>query len=118
MKSEVDGVIVSAIHRVLNGGYYLSEEMNRKIIHHFQDNHDTVGHRASSSLPQLTDRELEVFELIGRGFRTREIGDALHISPKTVESHRCRIKEKLSLDSTNELIQRAAVWVTSPISAA
>ena len=59
----------------------------------------------------LSDRELEVFEMIGRGFTTREVAERLSISPKTVESHRARIKAKLDIDNSIELMRRAIQWV-------
>jgi len=114
MKSEVDAVVIEAIHRVLRGGYFLSEEMNTKIMHQYQDTYDGAGIRDTNGVNQLSDRELEVFELIGRGFSTHKIADSLSISPKTVESHRGRIKEKLALHNTTELLQRATLWVEQP----
>jgi DNA-binding NarL/FixJ family response regulator len=108
MKKEARTRIVEAIRRVLNGSFYLSDEMSTKILLQYQ------GRRMdeeSSSIERLSDRELEVFELFGRGFSTREIAESLLISPKTVESHRNRIKTKLAVDSTSELLQRAVQWV-------
>lgn len=108
MKREARTRIVEAIRRVLNGSFYLSDEMSTKILLQYQ------GRRMdeeSSSIERLSDRELEVFELFGRGFSTREIAESLLISPKTVESHRNRIKTKLAVDSTSELLQRAVQWV-------
>jgi DNA-binding CsgD family transcriptional regulator len=61
----------------------------------------------------LSDRELEVFELTGKGSSTREIAERLHLSVKTVESYRARIKDKLNLDSGNELMKHAVQWVES-----
>ena len=63
-----------------------------------------------SPLEGLSDRELEVFQLIGQGKTMKEIGDGLHISPKTVEVHRSRIREKLKITSAAELISYAARW--------
>ena len=114
MKSEVDDVIVVAIQRVLAGGYYLSDRMNTRIIHQFQEHRSTGPIPDSPGLSQLTDREMEVFELIGRGLQAHEIGERLHVSSKTVDSHRSNIREKLGLSSTTELIQRAALWVANP----
>ena len=64
-----------------------------------------------SPIDSLSDRELEAFELIGEGMTTESIADKMHISPKTVETFRARIKEKLGLSNMTELIQRAAQWV-------
>ncbi len=110
MKSEVDAVLISALRTVLNGGFYLSENMNSKILSGYARG-ETVS--PPSLLNQLTDRELEVFELQGRGLTTKEIGEAMHISPKTVETYRGRIKTKLCLDSTTALTHRAVQWVQS-----
>ena len=62
-------------------------------------------------MQRLSDRELEIFELMGQGKTTQEIADALMISPKTVESHRGRIKDKLAIETTTQLLQRATLWV-------
>jgi DNA-binding CsgD family transcriptional regulator len=66
-----------------------------------------------SPLEVLSDRELEVFELTGHGASTRDIAERLHLSVKTVESYRARIKKKLQLDSANELMKHAVQWVES-----
>ena len=66
---------------------------------------------AASPLEVLSDRELEVFEMTGRGLGTREIAEQLHLSVKTVESYRARIKDKLSLRTAAELMQHAVQWV-------
>ena len=73
----------------------------------------TSGNESKSDNPLdvLSDRELEVFELTGKGLSTREIGDNLHISVKTVESHRANIKDKLQLETANELMRHAVRWV-------
>lgn len=110
MKSEVDVTVVEAIRRILDGGFYLSEQMGTRILLQYQ----RMGRRLaeeSDPLQRLSDRELEIFELMGQGLTTQEIADALVISPKTVESHRGRIKTKLAIDTTTELLQRATLWV-------
>ena len=66
-----------------------------------------------SSSGSLTDRELEIFELIGRGRGTREIAQHLRLSISTVETHRAHLKEKLELESATELIRRAVEWMSS-----
>ena len=111
MKREVDTSVVEAIGRILRGGFYLSDEMSTKILLQYRK----IGHlspeEAVPSIQQLSDRELEVFELMGQGYTTRAIAEALMISPKTVESHRGRIKDKLAIETTTELLQRATLWV-------
>lgn len=111
MKSEVDAVVVEAIRRILRGRFYLSEEMDTKILLQYQRTGELPDSDDSDPLQQLSDRELEVFELMGHGNTTREIAEALMISPKTVESHRGRIKKKMAIDNTTELLQRATLWV-------
>jgi len=109
MKREVRTKIVEAIRRLLNGGTYLSDQMSARLLNQYQ------GGRFDerSPLERLSDRELEVFELYGRGYSTREIAEALFISRKTVESHRNRIKDKLGIESTAQILQRAVQWVQS-----
>lgn len=107
MKQEGGKKIIEAIRQVLDGHIYVSEKMSAKILEIFS------GHRpasATASVEQLTDREFEVFQLIGSGKGTREIADQLHLSVKTVEVHRANIKEKLTLKTTTELIRYAVRW--------
>lgn len=107
MKKEARSKIVDALRQMLRGSFYLSNEMSTKILLQYQ------GGRIEderSSIERLSDRELEVFELFGRGYSTREIAEALLISPKTVDSHRTRIKTKLAVESTAELLQQAVQW--------
>ncbi|MDX1530206.1 MAG: response regulator transcription factor, partial [Rhodothermales bacterium] len=99
-----------AIRRVLDGHFYLSDRMSTQLLLQYTGRRSRAPEPASP-LHQLSDRELEVFELIGRGLTTREIAERLHISPKTVESHRSRMKQKLSVETGNELMRRAVQWV-------
>ena len=108
MKLEAGRVMVKAVRRVLNGGIYVSEEINERLLMGLASGQDTV---AQSPFDVLSDRELEVFELTGRGYGTREIAERLHLSVKTVESYRARIKNKLNLSSAAELMQHAVQWV-------
>ena len=110
MKSEVESAVVDAIRRILNGGVYVSEELSTKILLQYAS---AAPSEEESPLERLSDRELEVFEYIGRGFTTREIADKLALSPKTIDSYRSRIKDKLAIDSNNELTRRAVLWVES-----
>ncbi len=114
MKVEAVDVIVRAVRRVLAGGLYVSEEVSERLLM------SMAGHRRSagqSPLELLSDRELEVFELTGRGLSTREIAERLHLSVKTVESYRARIKAKLGLRNAAELMQHAVQWVENERSA-
>lgn len=106
MKREAGPVMVQAIRQVLANQLCVSEKISARILESF------AGHRVESSpLGLLSDREFEVFELIGRGKSTAEIAGDLHLSTKTVEAHRAKIKEKLELKTMPELISFAARWV-------
>lgn len=96
--------IITAIHRVLNGETYLSESAARYLPM-------ALAGATFSPMDKLSDRELETFELLGQGMNTQQIAGRLHLSPKTVETYRARIKEKLDLDNGTELLQRAMQWV-------
>jgi DNA-binding NarL/FixJ family response regulator len=108
MKLEAPDVMVKAVRRVMNGGIYVSDEINERLLLGMASGHEML---AQSPLEVLSDRELEVFELTGRGCGTRDIAERLHLSVKTVESYRARIKTKLNLNSAAELMQHAVQWV-------
>jgi len=110
MKQEGGKKLMQAIRQVLDGKIYVSEKMSADILEIFS------GRRAgaeSSPLEKLTDREFEVFQLIGQGKGTRNIAEKLHLSVKTVEVHRANIKAKLKLKSAPELIRSAVRWSES-----
>ncbi len=103
-KGEADADLVATVRKLLAGGHHLTPRMQARAIQQMS------GRAAGPGLPPeaaLTDRELEVYELLGRGFSTREVSDTLRISPKTVETYRGRIKEKLGLSDSAELLHRA-----------
>jgi DNA-binding NarL/FixJ family response regulator len=104
MKQEASEKILTAIRQVLAGGIYLSEKMSSKLMHQLVGG---KAREAGSTLERLSDRELEIFGLIGQGMGTRQIAEQLHLSIKTVESHRSHIKEKLNLKDANELVHTA-----------
>lgn len=108
MKLEAGDVILKAVHTVLNGGVYISDRINKKLLIRMISGYKSLS---QSPLEVLSDRELEVFELTGCGLSSREIADQLHLSNKTVETYRARIKDKLSLNSATELVLHAAQWV-------
>lgn len=110
MKLEAGEVIVDAIQRVMNGGIYVSQEINERLLMGMLNGKNI---HSSSPLELLSDRELEVFELTGQGLATRDIAERLHLSVKTVESYRARIKNKLDLNNATELMQHAVQWVES-----
>ena len=109
-KQEATKKVLVAIRQVLDGQVYVSEKMAAKMV-----NKLIVGRKdkQSYSIERLTDRELEVFQLIGRGYNTRRIAEELHLGIKTVESYRARIKDKLKLQDGTELLQHAIQWVHS-----
>ncbi len=105
MKQEATEKVLVAMRKVLSGGIYLSERMSSKFMHQLVGGGRTAD--GGSLIERLSDRELEVFGLIGEGRGTRQIAEQLHLSVKTVESHRAHIKEKLNLSSASELVHRA-----------
>lgn len=107
-KLEASEQVVFAIRQVLKGDIYLSKEM---IETHMQGSSEHKLDNALISVEHLSDRELEIFELIGGGISTSEIAEKLHLSIKTIESHRANIKFKLGLSSGPELVQNAVHWV-------
>jgi len=103
MKQEATEKVLIAIRHILRGEVYLSDRLTNRMLQQFA--HGSVATR--DPLAKLTDRELEVYRLIGAGHATRQIADELHVSTKTVESYQAHIKEKLSLRNARELVQRA-----------
>ena len=99
--------ILGAIRKTLDGEIYLSPEMTQRLLQAAADGEPA---EAATVVGVLTDRELEVFGLLGRGLTTREVADRLGRSVKTIETHRERIKAKLGVDHHNELIRRAVEW--------
>jgi DNA-binding NarL/FixJ family response regulator len=108
-KDQATDKIVEAIRRVLEGKVYLSEAMAEKMLHRAVGGRPTEVTR--SPMDALADRELEVFRLIGRGVKTSEIAEGLHLSVKTVETYRDRIRQKLDLSDGTELAHCATQWV-------
>ncbi|MCF7855110.1 MAG: response regulator transcription factor [Candidatus Pacebacteria bacterium] len=106
MKEEATERVIGAIRRVLKGDIHLSEKMSTRLLSQMLGG--TKDHQ--SHLSCLSDRELEVFELIGRGLQTRQIAEKLHLSVKIIETHRANIKRKLDLGNAIELLQYATQW--------
>ncbi len=104
MKQEATERVLVAIRRILEGKVYLSERLTNKMLEQFVHG---AGSSKSDPLGTLSDRELEVYRLIGAGHGTRQIAEQLHVSVKTVESYQAHIKEKLSLRNARELVQHA-----------
>jgi len=109
MKEATTENIIDALRLVLGGDVYLSADVSGKVLKKMagmrEENAETVEN--------LSDRELEVFELIGRGLRTVDIAERLHLSVKTIESYREHIKEKLHLENAPKLTRTAVEWVQS-----
>ncbi|MHC4259373.1 MAG: response regulator transcription factor [Planctomycetota bacterium] len=110
MKAEATENVVTAIRRVLSGQIYVSDRMAARMVRKLVGGRRETG---ASAIERLSDRELEVFSLIGQGHGTRQIAEKLHLSVKTVETYRAHIKEKLNLADANELLQYAIQWVRS-----
>jgi DNA-binding NarL/FixJ family response regulator len=110
MKQEATEKVLVALRRILSREVYVSERIANRMLHRYIGNPSASK---PSSIADLTDRELEVFRLIGEGHSTRQIAEELHISVKTVESYQSHIKEKLSLRSARELVQHAIQWSIS-----
>jgi DNA-binding NarL/FixJ family response regulator len=108
-KQEASRHIMIAIRQVLAGKVYVSDLVANQLLSR------SIGRQAGPdfvlSISLLADRELQVFELIGKGFSTRQIADTLLLDIKTIETYRGRIKEKLVLKDASELLQRAIAWV-------
>ncbi len=108
MKNEMTSRIVDAIRQVREGRIFLSGEVTSNLIEKVM-NGGTV--QRPTSPDALTDRELEILDLLGEGYKTGEIARILNLSSKTVETHRLRIKRKLDLKNSNDLIRYAVQWV-------
>jgi DNA-binding NarL/FixJ family response regulator len=106
MKQEALENVIVAIREVLAGRPYLSHDMSAKLITNFAS-----GTNEANPTDKLSDRELEILELIGKGHDVRDIAKALHISAKTVETHRAHIKEKLNLKNARQVTRFAVQWV-------
>jgi DNA-binding NarL/FixJ family response regulator len=108
-KQEATKNVIMAIRKVLDGGLYLSQKMNDKLLNSLLGENKADAN--ISPIDRLSDREFEVFLLLGHGRETRQIAEQLYISAKTVETYRLRIKEKLNIVTNSELLQHAFQWV-------
>jgi DNA-binding NarL/FixJ family response regulator len=102
--------MLAAIRHVLGGNVYVSEKMSARILDTLSGNRTRGG---DSPVQKLSDREFEVFRLLGEGLTTKEIAERLHLSGKTVAVHRGHIKEKLAVKSATELMHHAVRWTQS-----
>jgi DNA-binding NarL/FixJ family response regulator len=110
MKQEATEKVLIAIRRILQGEVYLSDRLTNTMLQQYVRGAPPTK---KSPLVNLTDRELEVFRLIGEGHGTRQIADELHLSVKTIESYQAHIKEKLALRNARELVQHAIEWTVN-----
>ncbi|HSY74513.1 MAG TPA: response regulator transcription factor [Dongiaceae bacterium] len=107
MKREATKKILQAIRAVLDGKLYISDKISDAMAEKFVEGRPTA---ATSPVEQLSDRELEVFQLLGRGLSTRQIADHLRVGFKTVQTYSARLKEKLKLDNATQLLHEAIRW--------
>jgi len=109
MKSEATKTLVGAIRQVMKGGIYLSENMKSKIL--LDVLHNRPG--KTDPLEMLSDRELEIFMLMGEGYKSSDIARKLQVSVKTVDTHRFHIKEKFNFKSVSDVVKYAIEWSKS-----
>ena len=112
MKETAAENLITAIQRVVSGGIYVSDAMASRMLEQVTGQRGKSG---STGVDQLTDRELEVLEMIGKGTPTKIIADKLNISARTVEAHRAHIKEKLGITDGPALVRYAVQWVESRV---
>lgn len=109
MKEAAADHLVTAIHKILSGGMYISEALNARMLEQMTG----TPRSKASGMDALTDREVEILELIGKGVATKNIATQLSISARTVEAHRAHIKEKLGITDGAALVRHAVQWVES-----
>jgi DNA-binding NarL/FixJ family response regulator len=110
MKQEATEKVLVAVRQILTEKVYVSDRIANRMLQRYIKGSVSEG---QSPIAELSDRELEVFRLIGEGHGTRKIAEELHLSVKTVESYQAHIKEKLALRNGRELVQRAIQWTIS-----
>ena len=107
MKRETTRKVIDAIRRILEGKLYVSDKVTEAMTTRFFEG---KGSKSLSPVEQLSDRELEVFELLGQGWGTRRIAESLRVSVKTIQAYCARIKDKLGVASATELLREAIRW--------
>lgn len=112
MKQEASESVVTAIRRIMDGHIHVSPSIMSHILNVFRKQPD-LAHE--SPLKRMSDRELEIFQLIGQGLASKEIAMRLNVSIKTVGTYRERIKEKLNLKNASELLRFAVIWVETGV---
>jgi len=111
MKKESAEEVIVALRKALRGEFHVSGKITGMIFHKAIGASGTTNRSTGSPVELLSDRELEVFEMLGRGMSMRAIAQSLRLSPKTVESHRAHIKEKLRFQTVGDILQYAIRWV-------
>ena len=112
MKQEASESVVGAIRSIMAGNIHVSPTIMSNILNSFQKQPDRLN---ESPLKRITDRELQIFQLIGRGMTPRQIASQLNISVRTIGTYRERIKEKLNLASAGDLVRHAVIWVETGV---
>ena len=107
MKEEAADQLISAIHKIMSGGIYVSEALSVRMLEQIT----SPSRTRAAGIDSLTDRELEILELIGKGVATKNIATQLNISARTVEAHRAHVKEKLGISDGAALVRYAVQWV-------
>ncbi|MEO6740467.1 MAG: response regulator transcription factor [Chthoniobacteraceae bacterium] len=107
-KHEASSTLVEAVQKILDGEVYLPAKITAQILKRLSGG----GSARPAGLTLLADRELEVFQLIGKGYNSRRIAEQLHLGESTVETYRARIKDKLGIRNAGELYQHAALWIS------
>jgi len=110
MKDTVSENIIKAIRAVLKGEIFVSDTISKKFLHTIA--RDKTG-TAKTPIENLSDRELEIFRLIGEGYKASQIAKQLHLSVKTIQTYRTRIKEKLDTSNASELLKYSIRWAKS-----
>ncbi|MEX2400222.1 MAG: response regulator transcription factor [Rhodothermales bacterium] len=109
VKREGTGTLIHAINTLLKGGVHLSEDMARTIVTDFQR---PSNGKMVDPIDRLTEREMEIFQQCGQGLTVQEISETLHISTKTVDTHRASLRSKMNASSNAELVRMAVQWVS------
>jgi DNA-binding NarL/FixJ family response regulator len=107
MKREATKKVILAIRRVQEGGVWVSERVSDALAQKLSDG---AAAGPESPVARLSDREIEVFRMLGEGRATRQIADSLHLSAKTVQAYCARIKDKFGIESATQLLREAVRW--------
>lgn len=112
MKHETRESVITAVRRILSGKKYISQRIMDSLLEKLGDDPTPSG---ENPVQNLTDRELEIFQLIGKGHSSSHIADQLNLSVKTISAHRERIKQKLGIRTSGELVRYAVLWLESEL---